>query len=328
MSEDRLVFDVGHAASEALSIRELGDSVLPILDRTLRTSGSVLYVCRVKDRIENLSGPWGSDREYGEQHYPHDRMQVVMRSLNPRLFHGSRHPEWRKFQGTGPHRYLAKMDVANYLHVRLTEAPHMTAGGVGILLGRSPQQPDFGEEDELRIASVLPSLRAVVRRIMRAEERARAAPIVDAILDMAPPKLALDREGSLLWASPRAEQLLSLPPAPEELVRAARERRSRCELPSGLRADLQPARTDAGVEFVAVEINVTYVGDGSLTGSEREVLALLARGLTDRQIGRRRSVSEATIHTHVARILSKLGVRSRLQAALLARGIVPDVEDE
>lgn len=55
-----------------------------------------------------------------------------------------------------------------------------------------------------------------------------------------------------------------------------------------------------------------------LTPREREVLALLARGLTNRQLADALFVSEKTVKTHVSSILSKLHVADRTQAALFA----------
>ncbi|MGR7023655.1 response regulator [Geodermatophilus sp. URMC 62] len=62
-----------------------------------------------------------------------------------------------------------------------------------------------------------------------------------------------------------------------------------------------------------------------LTGREHEVLALLAAGLSNREIASRLSISERTARTHVSNILDKLGVRSRTQAALYAiqQGLAP-----
>ena len=51
---------------------------------------------------------------------------------------------------------------------------------------------------------------------------------------------------------------------------------------------------------------------------ERQVLALLAEGATNRQIGDGLYMAEKTASVHVSRILSKLGVRSRTQAAAVA----------
>jgi DNA-binding NarL/FixJ family response regulator len=55
-----------------------------------------------------------------------------------------------------------------------------------------------------------------------------------------------------------------------------------------------------------------------LTPRERQVLALVARGATNRQIGAQLFMAEKTASVHVSRILAKLDVRSRTQAAAVA----------
>lgn len=63
------------------------------------------------------------------------------------------------------------------------------------------------------------------------------------------------------------------------------------------------------------------VADGRLAGlTEREtdVLALIGDGLTNREIGERLHLSEKTVKNHISRLLAKLGVERRVQAAVIA----------
>jgi DNA-binding NarL/FixJ family response regulator len=55
-----------------------------------------------------------------------------------------------------------------------------------------------------------------------------------------------------------------------------------------------------------------------LTPREREVLGRVAEGLANKEIAARLGISEKTVKAHVTRVLDKLGVQSRTQAALVA----------
>ena len=100
---------------------------------------------------------------------------------------------------------------------------------------------------------------------------------------------------------------------PEELVRAVR-------VVAGGEALLAPSVTRRIIEQFASRPLKPELGVRlqSLTQREREVLVLLARGVSNAELAAELFVSEGTIKTHVSSLLVKLGLRDRVQAVVLA----------
>jgi DNA-binding NarL/FixJ family response regulator len=81
---------------------------------------------------------------------------------------------------------------------------------------------------------------------------------------------------------------------------------------------LDPAVTRRVIEAFASEPAVAVAPLDELTPREREVLVLLARGLSNAEIAGELYLGAGTVKTHVGAILAKLGLRDRTQAAILA----------
>jgi DNA-binding NarL/FixJ family response regulator len=81
---------------------------------------------------------------------------------------------------------------------------------------------------------------------------------------------------------------------------------------------LDPAVTRGVIERFAGTPDPPSADLDELTARERQVLILVARGLTNAEIGDALVVAQGTVKTHVANVLSKLGCRDRTQAVVLA----------
>ena len=80
---------------------------------------------------------------------------------------------------------------------------------------------------------------------------------------------------------------------------------------------LEPAITGVVLDRLK-ELSASAAPDDPLSPREREVLALIARGLTNRQIAEALVISEHTARNHVTSILDKLGLSRRTEAAVYA----------
>lgn len=84
-------------------------------------------------------------------------------------------------------------------------------------------------------------------------------------------------------------------------------------------ASFSSASTESGVTNAATEESVDGSEVASLTEREREILALLAGGASNREISESLYIASGTVKNHMSNILGKLGVRDRTQAALKAK---------
>ena len=90
---------------------------------------------------------------------------------------------------------------------------------------------------------------------------------------------------------------------------------------------LGPALVAAGADLICVpRASRRAIAKPTFSHREKEVLGLLVEGMTNRQIAARLYLAESTVKTHVASAFSKLGVRSRKEAAMVlldpAEGLV------
>jgi DNA-binding CsgD family transcriptional regulator/tetratricopeptide (TPR) repeat protein len=87
------------------------------------------------------------------------------------------------------------------------------------------------------------------------------------------------------------------------------------------RAGLTPGALVEGTEEVATRAPFRAPELSALTPREHEVLAAVAEGLTNRQVGRRLEMKERTVAVHVSNVLRKTNTRSRTQAAALLQRV-------
>ena len=203
--------------------------------------------------------------------------------------------------------------------VGIVDDEHLVRGGLRMLLSAEPDLEVVGEaadgEEALALVAehdpdvLLMDIRmprldglATIRRL--AETSARARVIVLTTFDT-------DEHVRAALADGASGYLLKDVPA-ERLVAAVRAAAVGDAVLSG-----------AAARRVAADLSERRLppAEGTLralTGREREVLALMAQGMSNGEIAVELVIGEGTVKTHVARILMKLGVRDRLQAVVLA----------
>ncbi|MDH5490400.1 MAG: LuxR C-terminal-related transcriptional regulator [Myxococcales bacterium] len=197
------------------------------------------------------------------------------------------------------------------------------AGWIGLL--RRDGRPDFGEVERRRLRGAVPGIRAAMKHVDRklrgalGDERAAAI---------------LDPEGQIEQASPRVHAFLS-PDGRAHLARAVRELGAGSGADEvvicGLRVRLAPVRGGETSRYVAMFESLPGVRIGRLSGLSPRLLqtgARIARGEDIATVARELGLREDTVRGYLKMIYRRLGVRSRLELAMLFRNELPGSDAE
>lgn len=145
---------------------------------------------------------------------------------------------------------------------------------------------------------------------------ATAELLADPSLAAAPPRIVMLTTFDLDEAAARAIRqgaggFLLKDADPEFLLAAIRT------VQSGSAVIAAAATRELFAQFSA-PLRATPPAFAELTDREREIFALAARGLSNAEIAQREFLSEATVKTHISRVLGKLGLRDRVQLVVFA----------
>jgi DNA-binding CsgD family transcriptional regulator len=344
------------AAAEAVSYADLGEDALSAAVRAVGASNALIYRYDEAGVVRGVGGTLAPALpSYVEELFEQDPVQhhLIRLGTHPPVVLTIHDMDQRAYlRSAAYNEFYRPHDMHHLLGMWLTDQPYGTPGMAGILFTRAPGEADFAERDGQVLAQVVPAFQAAARRARKVEqvhgERVALGAVVSAVAPGA--HVAFDAEGRLLWISAEAEARLRLGRG-RALPRALMEATARVgalagadaasrpaaftvrvPLPDGdaVHADLRLARAPGGERVVLAALSpapeprrdpVAEVAEArGLTKAEAAVLACLGEGLSNKAIAERLFVSVETVKTHVQRILAKLGVESRTQAAVLVNG--------
>jgi DNA-binding CsgD family transcriptional regulator len=332
------------AAGEALTFSELVDGVLEPVRRGMASSGALLYRYDASGVLDAVGGSLvGGMSRYVAELFPLDPIQqaLLQRGVMPEAVVPRRFPEldWGAYRrGVAYNEFYRVHGIENMLGLTLSDLRYGAPLMCGLLLTRSHREAEFDADASSLMTRLRPHLCAAVRRIERYAESERTRSVLEAALESVAerPVVIVEASGRLVHVSSEASAWLDdkgLSCLSSLALRAVASDADRTMAMPGkgsrtlcATAVLARGRSDtlviislADASELAPPVQPAHERCG-LTPAERDVLRLLAEGLSNREIAQRLFVSVETVRTHVHRVLSKLGVRSRTQAAVMVRG--------
>jgi DNA-binding CsgD family transcriptional regulator len=309
-----------------------------VIEVELAPAGSLLYRCDASALVVPLAGSlyhaFMGDLSWCEDDPCQDRGRLEI--VAP-LVHATRLVPRRPHTASTAYReFYAKHEIEHIVCLRLDGRPHATPGMHGLFLGRGGAHGDFAEPHKRHLLAALPVLAALSRARARLEQLRQVLDGLGSAIEVRQALLVLSAEGEPLWRSGPARALLQAAPrgrieaffgAARQLVTelgvSGRPRRAvAVELgPAGAWA-LEISPLSAGALYLARlrparDPEARLAERYRLTPAEAAVLSCLGEGMSNAEIGASLSITSATAATHVKRVLAKLGVASRVLAALL-----------
>ncbi len=316
-------------AREASSLDELADKTLPMLKVQLKGEAAVLVVGSigaptfVAGDVARLD-PGVYFAEFAEA----DPLQRYGRRCPDRVFTGSASVPRDELVASRAYReYYAPRRLGDVIAAGLVSGDFLSSAMTSIACFRSDVEGPYGRADVKRFDAGLTELGRAVARC-RPQPVVGASPelMLEAVVRFLGDRslLVLDAAGRVMWVSARARELLGdrFEP-PRDLVVAARAAAERPQVASQV-ASFRLAAHRVSLNVVRCRDLPLIVAElilaERLSAAETRVFEAMGHGLSNGEIAELLHLSVATVKTHAHRIFQKLGVRSRVEAALLARG--------
>jgi DNA-binding CsgD family transcriptional regulator len=328
---------------------ELSDLAGPILDRLQRIVGASGSTLSSYDQPGRKPTTQGGPLERLMVEYPpdllaEDPIYAWNLSTPAGLFVTTGEDfDFHSFSRSRPYiEFYRPRDIGFMCGVRPTGLRYGSQHMFGLMFCTPSLAQRFDSQALDKLRQLEAPLRSAARRIARFRALEQKNDMLAQLLERQQGAFVIwNADGRLVWSSALAQAQLEGPLARSDLGHAAalatRQLR-RTDTTNGEALLGRPRQLRSGrghpllVEFSSIrsadrrpwllaELKAcpgANRGIAELTNSETRVLRLVARGLSNREISEQLRVSNETIKTHVKRILSKLGVRSRGKAASVA----------